>query len=108
MKNIFHSCFHFRKNKIYPLQDNDYIDNSISEQELLRLKLIERKQNLKEHNFKYIGKVLHDFNEDSDSPLLHSEELEQRIFNMVERWNIKPWEAMELIHNVDSRQSIEL
>ena len=35
-------------------------------------------------------------------------DLEQRIFNMVERWNIKPCEAMELIHNVDSRQSIEL
>ena len=101
MKNIFHSCFHFRKNKIDPFQDNDYVDNSASEQELLRYKL-------REHNSKYIGNVLKDFNEDTTMPLLHSDELEQRILNMVERWNIKPWEAMELIHNVDSRQSIEL
>ena len=56
----------------------------------------------------FLEDLIHDFNEDSDSPLLDSEEVEQRIFNMVERWNIKPWEAMELIHNVDSRQSIEL
>jgi len=108
MKNFFQNCFHFRKNKIDPFQDNDYVDNSDSEQELLRYKLMERAKKLREHNSKYIGNVLKDFNEDTTMPLLHSDELEQRILNMVERWNIKPCEAMELIHNVDSRQSIEL